>query len=192
MDRLVRIVPLAVAAVVGVAVGAIAFRPSSATMTMTPAITAVPGSPAPSRLTENRPVADGTYDAQPIPVADVLNQLEADTELDAEGRAAVIRLLNLAPPGELYVRMAFQGDQFALSYGRAPDGLRQEAPWRLFVLDPTTIAVHRRTGTTGIQAYAIERDGESFKMRALSPAPDAVESFVRSVLFETPTFSPST
>jgi hypothetical protein len=183
-----RILAAAAVAVLSVAVAALViFKPSPSGSVAEP--TATP-SVAPTTAAIPRPIPNGTYYSAEIPVTDIMTRLAADTQLTAEQRATVINdILTIADATTLRVKLTIRDDTFTPAYGT--DGsIAPGDPWRLYILDATTIAVRVPLEGSGIQAWGVTRDGDGFTLRALSPAPEPVETFVRSVLFETTPFAP--
>ena len=189
MNPLLRIAGIAAAAIVAIAIGLVLLRPPDVGRTVEtpqPSPTALPASPASSVA---RPIPNGTFQAS-VPVADILADLDANTTLSAQDKTDVIDdILGIRGATTLNVEVTVGETTFTLGYSTDSEPIQAEGPWALYVLDPSTIAVGIGTDSSGIQAYRITRDGTSFRMRASSPA-EPVESFVRSVLFETAPFSP--
>jgi hypothetical protein len=180
--------------VVVLAVGVALFGLRPATIgpgTPTAAPTAQPSSSPPTASATDgaRPIPNGTYQAS-VPVADILARLDADQSLTAADKTDVIdALLHIRGATTLHVEITIADETFTLGYAADSNPIEPNSPWRLYILDPSTIAVDIGTDSSGIQAYRVTKSGQSFTLRASSPA-EAGETFVRSVLFETAQFSP--
>jgi hypothetical protein len=151
-------------------------------------------SPAPSSSPSataagTRPIQNGTYSTS-MPVADILTRLDAVSSLTAAQKTAVIDdILGIRGATTLKVEVTVADATFTAGYATDGEPVQPGSTWKLYVLDPSTIAVDVGTESSGIQAYRVTSTGRSFTLRAVSPA-DPVEGFVRSVLFETAPFSP--
>jgi len=179
-------------AVVAVAVALFALRPGSVGPgTLTPAPTStLSSSPTVAPTAVVPPIPNGTYQTS-IPVADILARLDAATTLTASDKTDIIdQILGIRGATTLHVEVTVADATFTLGYAVDAEPVRAEDSWTLYVLDASTIAVDIGTDSSGIQAYRVTRTGDTFTLKASSPAEPA-ESFVRSVLFETKPFAPA-
>jgi hypothetical protein len=186
------VVQLAGVAAVAVLVVALALLAARPTPRVGPATTPTPPpSASPHGSASVRPIPNGVFRAPPIPVSDILERLAADTTLTSDQKTAVIRdILEIDGAATLHVEISIRDATFTLGYASDGPPLSAEPAWDLYVLDATRISLRPGPDTAAFQAYEVTRVGEGFSLRALSPAPDPVQAFVRSVLFETVSFAP--
>jgi hypothetical protein len=189
MNPMLRLAGLAVGAVLAVGIAVIALRPAS---TIPPGTTqtAAP-SATPQGSQASRPIPNGTYAVAPLQVADILARLASNTTLTADEKTAITRdVLEIDGATTLHVEVTVTDTTFTLAYASDSRPVSADPPWPLYVLDATTIAVRPASESSGIQAYGVTRVGDGFTLRAMSPASEAVEAFVRSVLLESAAFVP--
>jgi hypothetical protein len=193
MNTLTRILAVGAAAA-AVIIAAVAVAPrlgdsSTGAPTPTRPATATTGPASPSG---QPPLPNGTYRSAPIPVADIMRRLDASSLTASEKSTIINTVLRIDGATTLQVEISIRDDSFTLAYGVDGEALRPEIPWKLYVLDPTTIALDVGASSTNIQAWAVTHIGGAFTLRTRSAAPEPVEAFVRSVLFESTPFSPTT
>ena len=145
----------------------------------------------PSPATAAGPIANGRYTAS-IPVAGILSRLASDTSLTAEEKQIVSgSVLGLAGATTLNIEIRIDDATFTLLYSTdlgGPGGIA--TPWPMYVLDPATIVLDIEAAGDNIQAYFVRRTGNTFTLEPRSAAPTAVETFVRSVLYQSVPFEP--
>jgi hypothetical protein len=194
MNPILRVAGVTLVAAIALALGIYALRPTSnvgqgvPTPTDQSVATPAPGLPS---AAVTAPIPNGTYRTS-IPVADVLARLDADGSLTPAEKTAVIDdVLGIRGASVLNVEITVADNSFTVGLSTDSEPIKPGSSWKLYNLDASTIAVDIGTKSSGIQAYRVTRTGLTFALAAVSPA-EAVETFVRSVLFETAPFSPAT
>jgi hypothetical protein len=144
----------------------------------------VAASPTPSV-----PIPTGTYKTEPIPVADILARLDADTSISTADKPAVIdNVLGIRDGDHLVVTLHIDKTSFFLQYQTDAREPIVEDPWPMTIVDPTTIVV---TSTCcGPTTYRVERSSAGFLLTPETAPQSAVEGFVRDVLFHSKPFTP--
>ena len=182
MTTTTRVVASAAAVVAVLVGGAILLRPTpnAGPASPPPSAAAVVPSDAPSRLPALIP--DGRYTTAPMAVADILAELEAETDLGAAQKAAIIDdILGIRDKATLQVALEIEGDRFFGAQATDGDPLRFGAPWRISTIDAATIALV--TDCCGTQSWEVAWIGsDRFTMKPLTPV-GAVETFVRHIVF---------
>ena len=178
------------AIVVAVGLGAVLLvsRPLAGPAAPTTASSASPVAPS---AAATRPIANGRYRAS-IPVAGILGRLASDSSLTADEKAIVTgQVLGIDGATTLNVELRITDTTFTLLYA-TDTGTNGGIPvaWPMYVLDPTIIVLDVGAAGNNIQAYAVRRSGETFTLEPRSAAPTAVETFVRSVLYQSVAFEP--
>lgn len=172
----------AIAAVVVMGVGIAAFLGMMNTPSLGSLASPAPASPTPIPP----PIPDGTYVADPIPVAEIEAALAAEQILTSVQEASVLRdVLAVRGYQELEVSFTVAEDQFTMHITRDGGPPDPEEAWGLSTIDADTVAF--QVPCCGTQRYRVAWNGNDLKLTPISAGSSVVEEFVRGILFS-PTF----
>ena len=158
-----------------------------------PGVGGEPGStpsPGPSGSQAAVPaIPPGTYATQPMAVADIRAQLDAEELLTDEDKTAIVEdVLRIDGRSTLATYMVVGDEGFDLRLSRDGGPPMQDTPFSVTWVDDQTFLV--RSACCGDQTYGVTWEGDSYRLVARSPAGGNVEQFVRRILFESQPFAP--
>ena len=131
----------------------------------------------------------GTYATEPMDVADILAQLDADQSLsEAEKQSIVTDVLVIDGRTTLTPNVLVRDNAFELRLSRDGGPLVQDTAFAVTWIDDQSFQV--KTACCGRTTYGITWEADAFRLEARSPASGNVETFVRRILFESQPFAP--
>ena len=147
-------------------------------------------SPGPSGSQAAVPaIPPGTYATQPMAVADIQAQLDAEEFLTDEEKTMIVEnVLAVDGRSTLATYMVVGDEAFDLRLSRDGGPPKQDTAFAVTWVDDQTFLV--RSACCGEQTYGVTWEGDSFRLVARSPASGNVELFVRRILFESQPFAP--
>jgi hypothetical protein len=130
-------------------------------------------------------IPDGIYAGTALKVDAILDQLAGNPSLGAAEKEAIIdSLLGIRGATTYQTRVAIHGS--SMTVDQVVDGVSHPESWTIRPLDGKRIAAMWSGGTIEFEIRGCGLPGSScgFTFQAMTPAPSAVEAFVRKLLFE--------
>lgn len=158
----------------------------------------VGGAPGPTAPATSSPGASpgavhaipaGVYATEPMDVADILVQLDADQSLSEAQKQSIVRdVLVIDGRTTLASHMFVRDDEFDMRLSRDGGTPEQDTTFTVTWLDDQSFQME--TPCCGRTTYGVTWEGDAFRLDARTPASSNVETFVRRILFESQPFVP--